>query len=212
MDSIERITQEASTYFSQAHASHRWDHTLRVYRLSHQIGEKEGANLEILLPAALLHDIARAREDASKGGLCHAREGARMAGEMLRGLQWQERSVEAVVHCIAAHRFRNEVTPQTLEARVLFDADKLDSIGAVGIGRAFLFAGETGARLHNKDINPEDAAAYGLEDTAYREYLVKLSRVKDRMMTPTGKDMALERHQFMEKFFERLNHEYDGWV
>lgn len=209
---LEKITAIAKEHFEGARSSHRWDHTLRVCRLSRHIAEKEGADPEIVQPAALLHDIARSKEDRSKGSLCHAEEGAKMAGEILKDLGMSQQQVEAVVHCIESHRYRDERQPETLEAKVLFDADKLDSIGAVGIARAFLFAGETGARLHDKDVDPRRTRPYTLEDTAYREYLVKLRWIKDRVLTPTGKKMAEDRHHFMVDFFERLNQEYDGWV
>lgn len=207
---LQEITAIAREHFDDAHASHRWDHTQRVYRLCQHIGEQEGADMEILKPAALLHDIARASEDQAQGSVCHAREGARMAGQILKELNMEENKIQAIVHCIDTHRYRDERQPETLEAQVLFDADKLDSIGAIGVARAFLFAGETGARLHNKEIDPENTSPYTLEDTAYREFLVKLRWVKDRMVTPTARKMAEDRHHFMESFFERLNQEYDG--
>jgi uncharacterized protein len=100
--------------------------------------------------------------------------------------------------------------PRTLEARILFDADKLDSIGAVGIGRAFLFAGEIGAMLHDGAVDVAKTRPYTREDTAYREYLVKLRRVKDRMTTREGKRIAAERHRYMAAFFGRLNKETAG--
>jgi len=101
--------------------------------------------------------------------------------------------------------------PQTLEAKILYDADKLDSIGAVGIGRAFLFAGQTGARLHNEsDVDILACKPYSKEDTAYREFKFKMSKIKDRMLTPEGKRLAAERHNFMEVFFERLERETKG--
>jgi len=168
--------------------------------------------MEILKPAALLHDIARSMEDEAKGSFCHAREGARMAEQILTELNMEQEKIRAIVHCIEAHRYRDERQPETLEAQVLFDADKLDSIGAIGVARAFLFAGETGARLHNKKVDPENTSPYSIEDTAYREFLVKLRWVKDRVMTPIAKQMAEDRHQFMVDFFERLNQEYDGLV
>jgi uncharacterized protein len=101
--------------------------------------------------------------------------------------------------------------PQTLEAKILYDADKLDSIGAVGIGRAFLFAGQTGAKLHNEsDVDILACKPYSKEDTAYREFKFKMSKIKDRMLTPEGKRLATERHNFMEVFFERLERETKG--
>ena len=80
--------------------------------------------------------------------------------------------------------------PETTEAKILFDADKLDSIGAVGIGRAFLFAGEVGARLHNKDRDLSPTKPYTKEDTAYREYMVKLRHSREKMLTKEGRRIA----------------------
>jgi uncharacterized protein len=86
----------------------------------------------------------------------------------------------------------------------------LDSIGAVGIGRAFLFAGEVGARLHNKEADIAKTKPYTREDTAFREFVVKLGRIKDRIHTAEGRRIAAERHRFMAAFFDRLHKETDG--
>jgi uncharacterized protein len=118
--------------------------------------------------------------------------------------------INQVVHCIETHRFRTKKQPESREAKVLFDADKLDSIGAVGIGRAFLFAGEVGAKLHNKDACIEDTQPYTEEDTAYREYMVTLRFIRERVLTGEGKRIAAERDKFMKEFFSRLNKEVDG--
>ncbi|MCJ7487512.1 MAG: HD domain-containing protein [Candidatus Aminicenantes bacterium] len=207
---VSRIKEEAGAYFRRARGSHDWDHTERVYRLCLRIGRKEKADLRVLELAALLHDIGREEEDRSNGKICHGRTGAALAQVILERHGLDRASVRAVVHCIRTHRFRKRAVPRTLEARILFDADKLDSIGAVGVGRAFLFAGEVGARLHDKAIDVKKTKPYTREDTAYREYLVKLGRVKDRMTTREGKRIAVERHRFMAAFFDRLNKETDG--
>jgi uncharacterized protein len=80
----------------------------------------------------------------------------------------------------------------------------------VGVARAFLFAGEVGARLHSPETEPEHTRAYTADDTGYREFCVKLSKVKDRILTPEGRRIAAERHNFMEAFFSRFLEEYDG--
>ena len=98
----------------------------------------------------------------------------------------------------------------TPEARVLFDADKLDAIGAVGVARAFLFAGEVGARLHNAEETIEETESYSVEDTGYREFKVKLSKIRDRMLTAEGRRLAEERHVTMVEFFKRFLEEYEG--
>ena len=98
----------------------------------------------------------------------------------------------------------------TREAKLLFDADKLDSLGAVGVGRAFLFAGEVGARLHTGAAAALRARAYGRGDTAHREWLVKLRHLPGRMLTPAGRRLAAERAAYTAAFFERLAAEAAG--
>jgi uncharacterized protein len=213
MDSIiEAIKGFAGSHFSNAKYSHDWEHTERVYRLCMHIGEIEGADLEALAIAAFLHDIGRTHQDKAKGGICHAEKGGEIAREILKRYPIPEEKKENIIHCILTHRFRNNHAPQTLEAKVLFDADKLDAIGAMGIARAYLFAGEVGAVLHNGDADPELTEPYTRNDTGYREYRVKLSRIKDRMLTGEGKRMAQERHAFMEAFFERFLKEHEGFI
>ncbi len=208
----EGLVKEVKRILDGRNKSHGWDHTERVYRLCMRIGKKENADLKILALAALLHDIGRECEKRSGGKVCHAEKSAFLARKILRKYGIDEETIEKVVHCIESHRFRGKKVPKSKEAKILFDADKLDSIGAVGIGRAFLFAGEVGAKLHNKDVDISKTKSYTEEDTAYREYMVKLRKVKDRMLTPEGKRLAEGRHRFMEEFFERLHKEVEGVV
>jgi uncharacterized protein len=196
--------------FDGARGSHDWGHTRRVHAICMRIGRQAGADLAVLAPAAYLHDIGRYRQDAAGGAVCHAREGAAMAAELLADYPLAPARLENVLHCIASHRYRGEGAPCTLEARILFDADKLDAIGAVGVARTFLFAGEVGATLHNPEVAPEDTAPYTPDDTGYREFTLKLSKIKDRMLTEEGRRMAADRHRFMERFFERFLAEYDA--
>jgi uncharacterized protein len=210
MDKINEIREEAKKFFLGAKGSHNFDHTERVYRLAVHIAKEEGADLEIVRIAALLHDIARPEQDRSNGKIDHASRGAELARILLEKHGFSDDFIERVAHCIEAHRFRKSIVPQTLEAKVLSDADKLDAIGAVGLGRAFLFAGEVGAKLHNNDRDISHAQEYTEEDTAYREFVVKLSKLKDRMLTAEGRRIAEGRHEFMVHFFERMNKEVDG--
>jgi len=175
------------------------------------IGRLMGAKLDVLSAAALLHDIGRRYETREQGKICHAEKGAELAREILAKLDFVPALIDEICHCIEAHRYRGDKIPKTLEAKILYDADKLDSIGAVGIGRAFLFAGQTGARLHNEsDVDILACKPYSKEDTAYREFKFKMSKIKDRMLTPEGKRLAEERHDFMEVYFERLERETKG--
>lgn len=209
---IETIQGIARGHFAGAKYSHDWEHTERVYRLCMHIGAIEGADLEVLAIAAFLHDIGRAHQDTAKGSVCHAEVGAEIARAILGQFPLPADRKDNIIHCVLTHRFRNSHVPETLEARCLFDADKLDAIGAVGIARAYLFAGEVGALLHNPDAVPEETKPYSRDDTGYREYRVKLSRIKERMLTAEGKHMAEERHAFMEEFFERFLKEHEGLI
>jgi len=207
---FEGIRRKARSLLRGSRGSHDWDHTERVLHLCLRIGRREKADLGILRLAAVLHDIGRPDEDRTNGKICHSVAGAALARRILEKRGVPPEVVERIAHCIETHRFRNKAVPATKEAKILFDSDKLDSIGAVGIGRAFLFAGEVGARLHNKDCDIAKTKPYTKEDTAYREYMVKLRWVKARMFTREGRRIAQERHAFMVGFFDRLDREIDG--
>lgn len=209
-ESFAKIKKEAQKYFENANGSHDWSHIERVLNLALQIGKKEGADLEILEIAAILHDIGRSYQDQTNGKIDHAIKGSELAKKILEKYNFEKEKIEKIIHCIETNRFRGEKKPDSLEAKILFDTDKLDAIGAIGIGRAFLFAGEIGAKLHNKDVNIEKTKPYTREDTAYREFMLKLRKIKDRMFTEEGKRIAQERHKFMIEFFNRLNKEVDG--
>lgn len=207
---IREVAAIAKGLFTGAKGSHDWEHTVRVSRLCEGIGKAESADMTALLVAAYLHDIGRSLQDKAKGAVCHAEKGAELAVPILSKLSLNNGQMENILHCIRTHRFRGKETPKTIEAKVLFDADKLDAIGAVGIARAFLFAGEVGACLHNPDIDVTQAPSYSKNDTGYREYKIKLSKIKDRILTRTGRAMAEERHYFMDNFFKRFIQEYNG--
>lgn len=206
--------EEARSYYSGVDAAHNFDHVLRVWRLAERIGKAEGADMEILRAAVLLHDVARVAED--EGGPCHAQEGAKRAREILAGHPSEK--VEAVAHAIATHRFRNSAVPQTLEARILYDADKLDAIGAIGVARAYAIAGRQAQRLW-ADV-PHDYAQRSIEEsrgdvtdaqhTPVHEYVFKLSKLKDILFTATAQAIAKDRHDYMVQFFKRLEQEVRG--
>jgi uncharacterized protein len=210
MDMLEYVKKEAEKLFNGAKGSHDWEHTLRVYGLCERIGSAEKADMDVLRIAAYLHDIGRSHQDSTFGSVCHAEKGAEMARSIVNELPLSEEQKANIIHCIRTHRFRGNRRPETHEAKVLFDADKLDAIGAVGVARAFLFAGEVGARLHNPDIKIEETAPYSREDTGFREFKVKLCKIREKIMTVEGRKLADERHAFMESFFNRFLEEYEG--
>jgi len=197
--------EEARQYYTDADAAHDFDHVLRVLALAERIGQAEGANMEIVRAAVLLHDVARAEEERT--GICHAKRGAERARQILAGHPADK--VEAVAQAIASHRFRDEVTPQTLEAKVLYDADKLDAIGAIGIARAYALAGKRSQRLW-ASLSAPVSGSENPDQTPLHEFAFKLSRLKEALFTTTARQIAEDRHQYMIDFFARLEAEVHG--
>ena len=183
---------------------HGFDHVLRVYRMAERLATKEGANLEIVRAAALLHDAQTSDSERQE----HHQASASLARRILSEEHWEEAMITAVEHCIRAHRYRDQSeSPITLEAKILFDADKLDAIGAIGVARAIAYA----ALDHNPAYAPPSQqflrtgeVESGERYSAYHEYLYKLSKLKGRLYTPSAKALAEQRHLYLAEFFAQL--------
>jgi uncharacterized protein len=203
--------EQARALYEGTDSAHDFEHVLRVLALAERIAQAEGADLRVVRTAALLHDLARVDDTdlALKAApeTDHARLAARQARRLLAGQPPD--FVEAVAHAIEAHRFRNDVEPRTLEAKVLFDADKLDSIGAVGVARAFVHGAHNGQRMWG-EVPPDYRPCGHQEHTAHHEFHIKLKHVRDRLYTETGRRLAEARHRFMVKFFEQMALEVRG--
>lgn len=194
---------EARQYYQDNDSAHDFDHVLRVTALAECIGRTEGADMDVLRTAALLHDIGRAEERRSGG--CHAEIGAERARTILSGESPE--FAARVSDAILSHRFRVTRPPKTLEARVLYDADKLDAIGAIGVARAYAVAGQAGQSLWSP-LRRSGGENGG--HTPVVEFQMKLGRLKDSLFTVAGRALAQERHAFMVSFFERLEQEVKG--
>ncbi len=204
--------EEARRLYTGADSVHDFDHILRVLALAERIARVEQADLSIVRTATLLHDWGRSEADA--GAQNHAAIAAARARELLAARGEPPAWIEAVVHAIAAHRFRVAPEPATLEAQVLFDADKLDAIGAIGIARAFAYGGAHQQRLwasmDEVDLARWEANGDDPAHTPVHEFVVKLARIRERLYTGEGRAIALERHRYMEAFYRRLDAEVQG--
>lgn len=216
---LEFLRELVKTRLESAPGCHDWAHTLRVLNNARVImREIRGSLTASIQPfdmmmvecAAILHDAARPEELAANGKVCHAYLGAELAPKLLRQAGFDDNPFAVkVAECVRSHRYRGDVAdaPRRLEEKIIFDADKLDSIGAVGVARAFHFSGRIGSKLHNSREEALASKAYSTGDSAYREYLVKLRHIPSRMLTEPGKKLALERAHFTMVFFDRLNQE-----
>jgi uncharacterized protein len=185
IDTIRRYVKEVMNQ----PGSHGLDHVLRVEYLCEVIGKEEHADMRVLIPAALFHDIARPGE--KEKGIPHEEAGALMAEQYLRSIRYDEERIPKITHAIRTHRYRSAEKPETREARILSDADKLDAMGAVGIARTCIRAGE-----HHGEIR--DVVGH-IHD--------KLLNLNGLMYTDTAKKIAEERHRFLAVFLQELTGE-----
>ena len=208
-DSVPVMTVAAArALYEGGGGGHDFDHVLRVLALAERIAQAEGANLEIVRTAALLHDVGE-----SQGRADHHLRSAQMARQLLAAAP--PPFVDGVAHAIAAHRFRVPPEPATLEAQVISDADKLDAIGAIGVARVFAYAGHRGTPLWRLPwravaATPAQDPPAGGAYTPVHEFVYKLDRIPERLYTRTARAIAEERRAFMRAFFERLDVEATG--
>lgn len=205
--------EDARTWYPGFDPVHGYDHVVRVYHMAEKIAVDEGADLEIVRAAALLHDAAGSAPAGEKRGEHHTYS-AQFAAEVLMKEGWNQEKIAAVQKCIRAHRYRNTgEPPSSIEARVLFDADKLDVLGAIGAARTIAYA-VMAKTPHYEEPSTQFLAtgheAPGELHSAYHEYLFKLCKVKDRLFTPTARRIAEHRHQAMVNFFDELAAEMRG--
>ncbi len=191
--------------------SHNSSHVFRVERLAKRIALEEGADLEIIEVASLLFDIARDLED--KGIVeDHATEGAKIARKVLSEIGFPPEKIEAVCHAIYVHRRSKNRTPQTLEAKILQDADYLDAMGAVDIAR--VIASALQSKKYSKPIYKEGRDGDADPHYSAIHFLIyKLRHPKhqpENFHTKTGRKLAKERYKFMKEFVERFIDEWYG--
>lgn len=204
--------EEARQWYPTADPVHGFQHILRVYNTAQRLALAEGADPEIVLAAALLHDAEGPGVGDTR--MEHQHRSALFAGRVLKGKAWPPEKIAAVQHCIRSHRFRDpSEQPRTIEAKVLFDADKLDAIGAIGAVRAVAYAVLAGQALFTRVSDQFLQTGEKLPDeshTPYHEFIFKLQKLKDRMFTQSGRDLAQDRHDFLEQFFTQLQAEIAG--
>jgi len=198
-------------------AAHDYDHLTRTMSLAETIAAREGGELPVIQAAVALHDIGQARE-ARHGG-DHALIGAQMAADLLTNTIFPQVAIPAVQQAIREHRMTGGMIPTTLEGRILFDADKIDCLGATGIGRLYCITGRYNQKVYSpvpeEIVEPIDPLL--IRELRRRpdyspniEFLLLFGNLPERMATPTGRELARERYDFMCEFFVRLRKEVEG--
>ena len=205
-------------------SAHDIEHIMRVYNLSLNLADGEKVDLDVLRASVLLHDIARAKEDDdSTGKTDHAVLSSAMARPILKDLGFSEEKIKHIQECILSHRYRTGNEPKTIEAKILFDADKLDSLGAIGVARSFIWVGRNNAHLYKK----MNAEAYAKENMGGKingriqdktkhspqiEFETKVKFLSDKLYTKKAKKVGAERLEFYKNFLDRLEKEIKGEI
>ncbi len=206
--------------------AHTLDHIQWVWQIAMRIAaEEKDVDLGVLKTAVLLHDIAKIKEDTDKSGKTdHALLGAEIAGEILKQMQYPEDTIRKVKYCIQTHRFRSEREPVSIEAKILYDADKVDAMGAIGVARAYMLANEHHEQLYSfvpvgeyTADNLVGGKANGRikeisKHTPNLEFETKMRYIPEKLYTAKAREIAAERLKFMSEFFDRLRNEIVGEI
>lgn len=206
MDKSMYDTIEKYMYDCMKDAAHDHEHIFRVLYNALDIASKrqESINYDVLIAACLLHDIGRA-EQFKNPGRCHAKVGASMAKEFLLENGWSKEAAKHVKRCISSHRFKGKKTPESIEAKILFDADKLDVTGCLGIARTLLYEGAVGDKLY---VVKNDEICLGEtkddEESFFKEYNRKLKNVHERFFTEEARETAAKQNEYAQFFYDKL--------
>jgi len=187
--------------------AHDSEHIYRVLNYALDIAEQYTVDTDVLIASALLHDIGRGAQFKNPA-LDHAAVGSEMAYDFLTASGWSSDRAEHVRKCISTHRYRKNNEPESIEAKILFDADKLDVTGAVGIARTLAYTGIVGEPLYSLDAGRE--ILDGTKDTApsfFQEYNFKLKHIYDGFYTERAKAIASERKESARLFYEEMLNE-----
>ena len=206
---IEGLKDKIKHYFTDA--GHGFDHTERVYHMAVKIAKAEKVDLEIVKAAALLHDVGRSKEDSDKG-ICHAEESAKMAPGILKEIGFPEYKINAVLHCIKVHRYSKQLKAETKEAAIIQDADRLDALGAISVGRVFSRGGYKRRPMHDSKLKYD--TGYNVKKkarTSLEHFYEKILKIKpETFNTKLAKQIAKERYAFTKEFVERFEKEWSG--
>jgi uncharacterized protein len=187
--------------------AHDFYHIMRVYKNAKLIGRREGSNMEILLTAVLLHDLVVYPKGSNKS-FKSSDESADLAENILLSYGYPQDQINHISSCIRAHSYSKRFVPESLEGRILQDADRLDALGAIGIARTFSVGGSQNRTFYNAN-DPFCRSDRELDDIRWTldHFQAKLLKLKDLMHTETAKKIAQQRTKFMMLFIRQLQKE-----
>lgn len=205
---IQNALEFVRAVFENDFSGHDYFHTLRVFKTAERIAESEGADIQTVRLAALLHDV----DDRKLSPETHA--GKDRARAFLKDNGASEEEIGSICKIIGEVSFSGGVIPDTLESRCVQDADRLDAIGAIGIGRAFAYGGSHSRPMYDPDIQPKmnmTREEYSQsKSTTINHFYEKLFLLKDLLNTRTARQIAERREAFMQAFIDEFMAEWNG--
>lgn len=202
----ETMLKEIKAMYEAADSAHDFSHILRVYKTAQKIGETEGADMKVLLPAALLHDVGAESKHSGASAESDAFR-LRIAEEFLRKKSFPGDLINKILYAIDVHRYSKGIVPTTKEAKILQDADRLDAMGAIGIARVFMTGGAVGRKFYSPvdpfcNTRAPDDKIWNLD-----HFFKKILKLESGMYTETARMIAKRRAAVLKRYLEDLQKE-----
>ena len=207
---IKNALEYVKEYFKEESSGHDYFHTLRVYKVAKEIAEKENADVNIVMLAALLHDVDDVKISPATS---INKENART---FLNNNKVDKQTIDFICNIIddISYKGKDSVVPKTLEAKIVQDADRLDALGAIGVARAFAYGGNHNRVMHD----PEEKPNLDMDEKEYRNHVSttinhfyeKLFNLKQLINTDYARKIAEERESYMKDFLREFLDEWEG--
>lgn len=188
----DKLIEVAAPHYERNDPAHDLSHALRVAELARVIASEEGGDLSVIIPAALCHDLGKWQAPS------HSVENGKFIAQLLRRTGYDSAQIEKITQAVQRHSFDAPTPPSSLEEEIVFDADKLEGLGAIGVGRCFAVSGSLRQTIFGFSSE---------KITAQRLLSERLRRCYERLHTPTARRLGQARHDFLVSFIEQLERE-----
>lgn len=206
-NTFKKIEQYMLKNCSEAHDR---EHIYRVLYNALDIANHENnVDIDVLITACMLHDIGR-RAEINDKNIDHAEYGSKTAYDWMLQNGFENEFSMKVSECILCHRFRGSNIPKTIEAKILYDSDKLDATGLMGVARTLIYKGAIDEPVYTVKNNVVQDGTDRENENFFTEYIYKLSKIYNKMTTARGKELALKRKSESENFYNKLYDYLDG--